>query len=359
MKTVKKIFLGIAAVLAVLLVYVFASKAITDRKMERETAMPQGGISSLESVTIGGISQWILIRGEKKDNPILLYIHGGPGSTEMFMSRKMDTEIVKDFVVVHWDQRGAGKSYSPFIPSASYNREQYLSDTYELVSLLKKRFSRNKIYIMGHSWGSYLAAVTAHRHPDDFCAFVGIGQMVNAVENESVSYDFALKRALIEENKEAFNDLLEIGKPPYKTLGQMMTQRKWLTHFGGGMFHGEHSKDGFAYMGSFMSESPDYSILDSVRFFLGMITTLRNVWGEFFTLDLYTQAPSFKVPVYFMTGRHDYNTPFEILVRFEKDLQAPKKKIYWFEQSAHSPNFEEPAAFAQALREIKSDGCKQ
>ncbi|HNL02362.1 MAG TPA: alpha/beta hydrolase, partial [Leptospiraceae bacterium] len=101
MKTVKKIFLGIAAVLAVLLVYVFVSKAITDRKMERETAMPEGGISSLESVTIGGISQWILIRGEKKDNPILLYIHGGPGSTEMFMSRKMDTEIVKDFVVVH------------------------------------------------------------------------------------------------------------------------------------------------------------------------------------------------------------------------------------------------------------------
>ncbi|EMY13268.1 alpha/beta hydrolase family protein [Leptospira weilii str. Ecochallenge] len=208
--------------------------------------------------------------------------------------------------------------------------------------------------------GSYIGAVIAHRHPDDFCAFIGAGQLVNGIESEQISYDFVLKQAQMENNVTALKDLREIKEPVHKSFEQFVKQRTWLNYYGGGLFHTTHRTDASSYMGRLRFESPDYTLLDNVRFFAGMFINAKRAWETgISTLNLYTEASSFKLPVYFMVGRHDYTTPFDLVVRFEKDLEAPRKKIYWFEISAHAPNFEEPEAFARALHEIKSNGCKQ
>lgn len=354
-KALKYTIAGILILFNVFVVTTVIGKIRAERALEKKTQIGPEGISSLEQVEIGGVNQWIFIRGQKKDNPVVLYVHGGPGSPHMFMARSIDAEMERDFVVVNWDQRSAGKSFSFFVPTESLNKEQYLKDTYELVQLLKKRFHTPKIYIMGHSWGSYLSAVTAHRHPEDFIAYIGIGQMVNAVENEQVSYDFVLKEARRENNADALRDLESIGRPPYKELQAMGKERTWLGYYGGAMFYGEHRKDAYSYMGEFMIASPEYTLVDNLRFFAGVVRTLVSVWPEFFTLDLYKEAPSIDVPVYFMTGRHDYNTPWEIVLKYEKVLKAPRKTVIWFEESAHAPNFEEPEAFAAAMRRIKKE----
>ncbi len=357
-KILKWTLLAFLSLAILLLAITCIQKRIVSGQLERSTAIGPDGISENEEVMLGGDSQWIFIRGEKKTNPVVLYIHGGPGSPHSFAARALDLELEKDFTVVNWDQRGAGKSFSLSVSPESLNKDQYLSDTYELIQYLKKKLNTPKIYIMGHSWGSWLGAVTSHRHPEDVIAFIGIGQMVNAEENETVSYDFTLESARRDYNQEAVRALEEIGRPPYSELRSLGVERKWLQKYGGAMFYGEHRDDAYAFIGKMMFASPDYSYLDMFKFFAGVVRTLYYIFPQFFSLDLYTQAPEIKVPVYFMTGRHDYNTPWPLVLKYEKILKAPRKTVIWFENSAHAPNFEEPQAFAEAMRRVKRETWK-
>ena len=133
-------------------------------------------VALMEYVELGGLKQWICVRGESVDKPLLLILHGGPGDAEVIPFRWYNAGVEKDFIVVHWDQRGAGKSFSPSIPKDSMTIEQILSDAHELVDYLKKSFGKEKIYLLGHSWGSMLGALLASRYPEDFVAYIGMGQ---------------------------------------------------------------------------------------------------------------------------------------------------------------------------------------
>lgn len=344
------------AVLSAAAILLTIDKKFAERSEHKRSDITSAeGIQSLEKWRIGGIDQWVSIRGQNRANPVIVFLHGGPGSAQIGLSRGVDLTLEKYFTVVTWDQRAAGLSFSPFIPSASITKEQYLSDTLEIIKKSKERLGQQKVFLVGHSWGSYLGAVTAHRHPEHLHAYVGIGQMVNALENETVSLDFTIEQARALNNQEALAELLALGRPPYQSLESMGTQRKWLGEFGGGMFHGAHRQDAFSYMGTLMWASPEYSVVDQLKFFAGMVFTLTTIWPEFFTLDLYKEAPEISVPVQFMHGRHDYNTPFAIMQKYERILKAPRKKIVFFEQSAHAPNFEEPEAFAEAMLALRRE----
>jgi len=315
------------------------------------------GIESLEKVRIGGIDQWISIRGLNKRNPVLLLVHGGPGSPQMAAARTIDRELIKDFVVVNWDQRGAGKTFSFFTPASSFTLEQFLSDTNELTEILKQRFGVPKIYISGHSWGSVLGAISASRHPDNYYAYIGVGQLESGEANEAVSYRFTLEEAERQKNERAIQELRSIGPPPYP-LGSVMTQRKWLGDFGGGMFYSEHRMDAYSYMGSLMQGSPEYSLSDMICFFFGSFRSLTLMWPAFLQINLPVQAQKIAVPVYLMVGRHDYNTPWENALHYAKLLNVPEGHIFWFENSAHAPNFEEVEKFALAMRRVKTETYK-
>ncbi len=302
------------------------------------------GIESLESVAIGGIRQWIYLRGHDTNNPVLLYLHGGPGAPELALARKFGLELEKHFTVVHWDQRASGKTRREGYADDSLSIERFVEDTHELIELLCTRFDTERIYLLGHSWGSVLGVLTARDHPERLHAYIGLGQVVNMVDNEEVSLRFVLDRARAENNQAAIAELSVLTPPYAENPAELIVQRKWLNHYGGSMHRGSLPEVVLD-----MSLSPEYSILDFAAALHGALTLATDMWPQLAPVDLPVQAPRLEVPVYFFIGRHDYNTPFALVEEYYDLLEAPSKSLIWFENSAHMPNLEEPDRFQDVL----------
>jgi len=334
---------SILCVLAI--VFLLSYRAYLQHEIREQTDISSpNGIQSLEKVLLGGIQQQISIRGQDVSSPVLLFLHGGPGGAEIPLARFFDTELEEHFVVVRWDQRGAGMSYDSDIPIASLNTEQLISDAHELSRLLCERLGVEKIYLVGHSWGSALGARVASLYPDLFHAFVGVGVLVEDVRLEEISYDFTLARAKELDNREALEQLEEIGRPPYDHFDEMIVQRTWLERFGG-LYHGEMGN--LFMMGA---TSPDTTLLDGYRYTRGQMFVLEHMWDDFKEVNLFEQAPRIEVPVYFFLGRHDYNTPPELALRYFEMLEAPAgKQIVWFENAGHMIPHEASKEYSDAL----------
>lgn len=305
------------------------------------------GIESLERVTLNGVDQWIYLRGEHKNKPVLLFLHGGPGSPEMPLATKhYQGRLEREFVVVHWDQRGAGKSYSSLDPS-QMTLDDYVEDTVELTNLLRNRFQKEKIYLVGHSWGSVLGMTVVSRHPELFHAYIGIGQVASMDEGEKLSYRFTLETAKERGDLDAVADLERIGEPPYDGLTSVGVQRNYLNRYGG-VIYGE--TDPMRILGAAYFRFPHYSTLDLFyRVPVGSYQSLTALWPWLQKKDLFRDVPEVRVPVYFITGRHDHTVTASLTEKYFHRLKAPKKKLIWFERSAHSPNFEEPDRFYEVM----------
>ncbi|RJP24501.1 MAG: alpha/beta hydrolase [Candidatus Abyssobacteria bacterium SURF_5] len=356
-KTLKLILKYFIAPLLSLCVIVLCSlllyRAFLQHKVREETRIQTpNGIDSLEEVVLGGVKQWILIRGMDTANPVLLHLHGGPGSADICIARHFDGELPRHFIVAHWDQRGAGKSYSRRIPVDSMNRTQFVSDVRELSEMLRERFHVPKIYLVGHSWGSEIGVLTAARHPELFYAFVGVGQVVEKGEQEEISYRFVMDMARKSADENALKELEGIGPPPYDSHSELGIQRKWLDRFGGVSHNKSLTFANFVKIGL---TSPDYSLLDGLRFFRGGEFSAKSMWAERINCNLFEEAPRIEVPVYFFVGRYDYNTPFELAERYYQQLDAPQgKQLVWFENSGHMIPYEEPEKYcAELLRVLK------
>lgn len=305
----------------------------------------QGSIASLEEINLGSQKQWILIRGTNTMNPVILFLHGGPGTADMTLLRRYTSELQSHFIVVSWDQRGAGKSFRAADPSSGMNINQFISDARELSNILCHRFNQKKIFLAGHSWGSVLGILTIQRYPDLFQAYIGLGQIVNMNENEKMSYDWTFEQAQKANDKRAIAKLTEIGKPPYTGNWQkkFMTERRYLGKYGGELYGG--SKGAFPLYFSNLIRSTEYSIADKVNFFRGIFTSVRLITPELMTIDLEISAPVLRVPVYFALGRHDYEAVSILAEQYFEKLEAPVKDLIWFENSAHLPHIEENEKF--------------
>jgi pimeloyl-ACP methyl ester carboxylesterase len=311
----------------------------------------RNGVSSLEQVILGGVKQWVLIRGEDASNPILLFLHGGPGTPMTPVAHHFGRPLERHFVVVHWDQRGAGKSYSPAIPEQSFTIEQFLSDTYELVELLRARFGVERICLIGHSWGSVLGIMTVQRHPELFHAYVGMGQVTDERRSEHIGLQYVRDQARELGNQQALQELA--GLDPLDQLKDAVIQRKWLSRFGGDFYDGK----ALPFLNDFdrrwvwsALRSPEYSWLDLLRFQLGFSKALRSLFREFKQVNFMRTAARLEIPVYFFMGRHDHNKHPELVNEYYEMLEAPRgKHMVWFERSGHSPCLEEPEQFANAM----------
>jgi pimeloyl-ACP methyl ester carboxylesterase len=337
------------AILAVLTLAMIALRAFEQRKIAKEiTITSPTGIASLEKVRLGGIDQWIQIRGHDRTKSILLFLHSGPGFPEMPFSH-VNAALEKEFVVVQWDQRGAGKSYSSSIPESSMAIEQFLADTHELVQLLLKRFDQPKLYLVAHSWGSIVGALTAAKYPELFHAYVGISQAVNAPESERMMYRFALETAAKRGDEKAIGDLRRIGEPPYKSFGDYRLMKNWVKRFND-VNYAELSPWQFARIAF---TSPSYSWCDLFRLLMGMRFSFSHLWQEaFYRVDLFEQVPRLDVPVRMFLGRHDRTVTASapLADRYFEGLDAPKgKQLIWFENSGHWPQLEEPKKFCAVL----------
>lgn len=305
-------------------------------------------VTFFEEVEIGNSKQWILARGTDKSKPVLLFVHGGPGNSLIPLVRHYNSELEKHFVFVNWDQRGAGKSYDSATPLSSMNMEQMLIDVYDVVNFLRKKFDKRKIYIMGHSFGSALAILTAYEYPELFHAYIGIGQFSDMVENEKLSYRNLLKKAIKTRNKDALDDLTEIQEPPYvgeNFLDKYRIKQEWLLKLGG-VLH-KQTSDRELYRHYFFSS--EYSIFDTINWFKGKSESTKLLYQNIMSINLSNEIDTFDIPIYFLQGRHDNQTPPSLVQEFFHQIQAKHKEFIWFEKSAHYPMFEEAEEFNSVL----------
>jgi len=302
------------------------------------------GIVLLEEITLGGAKQWILIRSEDATKPVLLFLHGGPGFSEMPFSHMNQQLLERHFVVVNWDQRGAGKSHASATPE-TMKIEQFFSDTHELIELLRSRFSQDKVFLIGHSWGSVLGIETAHRHPELLHAYVGMGQVVNMQEGETISYRYTLEKAREAGDVEAIEALEKIGPPPYEGGMQSTIDQRVILGRYGGTFQSMTYPQLFELMQGSQYHSPsEFPVL-----MRAMGESQAALWDELMAVDFTTSIRELRVPVFFIASRHDYQTPSGVLERYFQQLQAPIKEIAWFENSGHFPNIEEPEKYQEFL----------
>lgn len=305
------------------------------------------GVASLEPVRLGGVEQWVLARGRDVRNPLLVFLAGGPGGSELPWVRHYNAVLEEHFVVVNWDQRGAAKSYDALRQREALTPEQYVSDTCELLDWLASRFGQQKAVLVGHSWGSILGVLAARRRPDRVSAYVGIGQQVNFLENDTLSYLRAHEAAERRGDTATVQQLHAMGPPPYSGDG-LARQYAQLTRLAGR--HAGHRSLG-AEMIALMLAAPEYTLRDKVNFARGLFDTFGLVYPRLAGLNLEAQVPRLEMPVWLLLGREDWVTPSEIAARYFESLQAPRKELIWFENSGHSPCYEEPAKFNAVLIE--------
>ncbi|MGC1107761.1 MAG: alpha/beta hydrolase, partial [Candidatus Acidiferrales bacterium] len=211
-------------------------------------AIAPGGFNELKTVEIGGIPQWISVRGNNPANPILLFIHGGPGSPMMPESWTFQRPWEDFFTVVQWDQRDAGKTFSAAKrqPDESMTIDEMQADAEQLIELLRRTYGKKKIFLMGHSWGSILGLKVAQHRPDLLYAYIGVGQVVNGERNEVVGYQQTLAQAEAVGNQTAIRELKALAPYPnpkgFTPMSKVLAERKWDVALGG-MIYGRTNAD--------------------------------------------------------------------------------------------------------------------
>jgi pimeloyl-ACP methyl ester carboxylesterase len=312
-----------------------------------------GGIDSLVSVRIGGIDQWIHVRGQNVNNPILLFIHGGPGIAFIPLAREVQGPWERHFTVVQWDQRGAGKTYARNdrdLQRITMSVSQMEQDALEVVNYLRKRFKRDKIVVLGHSWGSILGLWLAHEHPDIIDAYVGVAQAVNMKLNEMTAYEDALKVARMRHSVEAIRDLESIQPypPPAVDLRKASIAQEWQAKLLGPPADRPRFVDMKRILSTLLS-APEYSLRDVYGFTRGQLFSLEVLIPEVKQVDVATLGTDFKVPLFFFHGRHDPYCRPALIEKYAETITAPRREIVWFEDAGHFPFFEDQRMFTDEL----------
>lgn len=324
---------------------------------DAEGKMLDGSISVIEKIQLGGQEQYLFIRGADSTKPVMLFIHGGPGSPELSFMKNYNTDIESDFVMVYWEQLGAGKSYSENIPIERMTLPHFISDTRELSEHLAKRFNQEKIYIMGHSWGSLLGILTAYQYPERFHAFFGVGQVANQYKGEKVSFEWVKEQAHQQNDKDAIQELSAMQVPDSlasstEWIEFVMKERKYVMKYRGAM----RQVTGMWPMIKMVLNTEEYTIGDKGKYMKGNMFSLEHLWPEVVGTNLFTEIDSMQVPVYILQGIHDYQTPHAIAKDFYDQLKAPEKEFFTFSNSAHSPLMEEVDKFNSIVREKTANG---
>jgi proline iminopeptidase len=298
-------------------------------------------IAVVERWRVNGIDESVILRGRDLSNPVLIWLHGGPGSSETPLLRVMNGALEDHFTVVYWDQRLAGQSLDPVAPyPESLTVAQMVDDLDVVVDRVLMRVGHHKVILVGHSWGTMLGVLYASQHPEKVAAYVGIGQMTDKAKAETLSYNFALEQAQRRGNAKAIADLQRIGTPPYGNE-QMFTERAWLEALGG-VNYGDMSLLRMIWIGVRVPESKGRDIWAVSH---GGVIGTKLLESQMLSTNLDRSYTSFQVPVFIGAGRSDHVTDAGLAYQYFERIVAPQKGFMWFERSGHNPHFEEPAKF--------------
>ena len=273
-------------------------------------------INKQEEVLIGGIRQWIEVKGSREDNPVLLFLHGGPGNSVMRTADKFTGELQKKFVVVQWDQRESGKTASLNHSDSEWTVALMVDDAVEMINYLRARFKQDKIFVMGHSWGGFLTLEVATGHPEIVKACIAVCPMIDQWESERRSLEWMKRHAQEIHQQEALDKLTTI-KIPFENPEQLYYHRRWLAIYSG--------------------RTPP-----SRSFVMAWGKVWFPLYSEAAGINLFLTSPEIKCPVYFFVGSNDRQTDSKITEEYFKVLKAEKKELFWFTNSGHNLNLTEP-----------------
>lgn len=298
-------------------------------------------VATLEWPTLGGVRQAVLLRGADTARPVVLFLHGGPGMPAMYLAHAFQRPLENHFIMVQWDRRGAGKSYSARVPMESLTVRRTLADLYELTHWLRVRFHQDRIYLVAHSWGTYLGLVAVTEHPEWYRAYVGMGQLV-----PDTSAAHAAQRALVlaEARRRGDTELVARLSSPNAHV------RESDLFAVGGELHDATSYWPLLRIGL---KAPEYTLLDAWNVERG-VRLLNAAFGQSPGPALPAGGSRISVPVFLFLGRYDYNTPSALASEYLASLAAPLKGVVWFDRSAHFPFLEEPEQFLLELRRVDS-----
>lgn len=294
-------------------------------------------------VPINGADQGILLEPAAKDSPVLLFLHGGPGMPEHWLNRRYPTLMYEAFTVAWWEQRGAGLSYRPGIPSATMTVEQHIVDTLEVARYLCRRFGVEKVHLMAHSWGSFVGIQAAARAPELFHSYIGMSQVTRQIVSEQEAYRFMLEQYRA---RGSHRMVRRLERAP--VTGQIPLPRAYETvrdaamhRIGVGTTHDMRSVITGVFLESLASS--DYSPREKLNLWRGRrFCRSFGLWEELLATDVTRQVPALPVPTYFLHGRHDHTVSYRLAQCYARSLEAPLVGFYTFENSAHSPAFEQP-----------------
>ncbi|MCC5905717.1 MAG: alpha/beta hydrolase [Balneolaceae bacterium] len=306
-------------------------------------------VSELIKIELGGMDQYILLRGANRSNPVLLWLHGGPGAAQMPLAHHLDKKLEQEFIVVHWDQRGAGKSNHRHFDESTMTFNQFMRDAHELIRYLQTRFDQDKIFLLGHSWGSQLGIELAAKFADDFHAYISVSQVVDNYRSYEIAHKWLTDQAHQTANQAILERLKELGKPPY-------TKHRNHVQFAGLIGdHGGNFDISLGKLARIALRAPEYSLTDYYRWLNGANRGSGPMWKEIYKhqINYIGQIPELEIPVYFLAGLHDYNTPYELIHEYFDMIEAPQKDLILFDQSAHTPFLGEPETFTEELFRIK------
>lgn len=310
----------------------------------------QPAVEILQAVRIGGMDQWILACGDQPDLSVLLWLHGGPGAAEMPVARSFNQPLEKEFIVVHWDQRGAGKSNPKDFDESTMNFGRYVADALELTQYLRKRFGQDKIYLLGHSWGTRIGLVLAERHPELYHAYIGVSQLSDGDSSQILAHEWLTNKLTNEDRKKDLQKLEDLGEPPYRDHEHYVRFAQMLDKYGANMDVGMPRLIWEAL------HSPYYSFRDYLAWFRGANRGSGPMWQETQSKPVIDLVRRVDLPVWFISGEKDYNTPLSMVEKLMHTVQFnPPAELVIFKDCAHTPHMGDPPGFQQVLFQIKED----
>ena len=306
-----------------------------------------GSISEKTFPEINGVRQGMFIRGKSINNPVVLFVHGGPGMPEYFLAEKYMAKLEDEFTVCYWEQRGSGLSYLSDNACGSVTTEQLIADVITVTNHLRERFGQKKIYLMAHSWGTFPGIQAAARAPELYHAYIGIAQVSQQQESEKMAYQYMLSQYKANGNHAKLRKMSDYSE----YLMNLPLRDETMHDLGIGTMHNMRS----VFTGIFLPvmQCRAYTLAEKINIWRGKaalnrVTDLRRQMNG---TDMICIVPKLEIPAYFFSGIYDYTVSYTLAESYFKQLQAPVKGFYLFRESAHSPIFEETEKVVRIMLE--------